>query len=96
MKRVIYLTHKSHRTMTTLFLMAGSVEVSNSRARAATTFLARSSCCRHSLPVNERNLTFYFIRAVLRENLSLEFPTRPNTSQAVQPQKMVKGLKFRI
>ena len=29
-------------------------------------------------------------------NLSLEFLTRSNTNQAAQPQKMVKGLKFRM
>ena len=32
----------------------------------------------------------------LGENLSLGFPTRSDTNGAVQPQKMAKGLKFRI
>ena len=30
------------------------------------------------------------------EKLSSEFPTRSDTNQAVQPQKMAGGLKFRI
>ena len=30
------------------------------------------------------------------ENLSLVFPTRSDTNWAVQPQKMARGLKFRI
>ena len=30
------------------------------------------------------------------ENLSLGCPTRCDTNQAVQPQKMARGLKFRI
>ena len=32
----------------------------------------------------------------MRENRSLGFPTRSDTNQAVQPQKMARGLKFRI
>ena len=31
---------------------------------------------------------------MLRENLSLGFPTRSDTNQAVQPQKIARGLKF--
>ena len=31
-----------------------------------------------------------------QEYLSLGFPTRSNTNQAVQPQKMARGLKFWI
>ena len=34
--------------------------------------------------------------ASLQENLSLRFPTRSDTNRAVQPQKMDRGLKFRI
>ena len=33
---------------------------------------------------------------VSRENIFSEFPTRSNTNRAVQPQKMVRDLKFRI
>ena len=36
------------------------------------------------------------IRDALRENPSLGLPTRSNTNQAVQPQKMARGLKFKI
>ena len=36
------------------------------------------------------------IRAVSRENLSSGFPTRSDTNRAIQPQKMVEDLKFRI
>ena len=36
------------------------------------------------------------IGATSRKNLSLGFPTRPDTNQAVQQQKMAMGLKFRI
>ena len=36
------------------------------------------------------------IRAFLRENRSLGFPTRSDTNQAVQQQKMARGLKFWI
>ena len=32
----------------------------------------------------------------IARNLSLVFPTRSVTNQAVQPQKMARGLKFRI
>ena len=35
-------------------------------------------------------------RASLWENRSLGFPTRSDTNRAVQPQKMARGLKFRI
>ena len=38
----------------------------------------------------------FAILASLRENRSSGFPTRSDTSQAVQPQKMARGLKFRI
>ena len=31
-----------------------------------------------------------------RKSLSYGFPTRFNTNPAVQPQKMVRGLKFRV
>ena len=34
--------------------------------------------------------------AVSQENLSSGFPTMFNTNQAVQPQKIVRGLKFQI
>ena len=34
--------------------------------------------------------------ASLWENRSLGFPTRSDTNRAVQPQKMTRGLKFRI
>ena len=37
-----------------------------------------------------------FIDAISCENLSSRFPTRPETNWAVQPQKMARGLKFRI
>ena len=33
---------------------------------------------------------------MLQENLSPGFPIRSNTDWAVQPQKMVRGLKFQI
>ena len=36
------------------------------------------------------------IRAASKENLSPGFPTRPDTNQAVESQKMIRGLKFRI
>ena len=32
----------------------------------------------------------------IRENLSSGLPTRSDTNQAVQPQRMARGLKFRI
>ena len=32
----------------------------------------------------------------MRENLSSGFPTRSDTNLAVRPQKMARGLKFRI
>ena len=32
----------------------------------------------------------------MRENRYSGFPTRSDTNQAVQPQKMARGLKFRI
>ena len=38
----------------------------------------------------------YFIQAASLENPSSAFPTRSDTKRAVQPQKMVRGLKFRI
>ena len=36
------------------------------------------------------------ILAASRQNLSLRFPTRSDTNQAVQPHKMARRLKFRI
>ena len=39
---------------------------------------------------------FNFKRALSQENLSSGFPTRLDTIQAVQPQKMATDLKFRI
>ena len=41
-------------------------------------------------------LTYSFNSAALPENLSAGFLTRSNPNQAVQPQKMAKGLKFLI
>ena len=38
----------------------------------------------------------YMIRASLRENRSSGFPTGSDTNRAVQPQKIARGLKFRI
>ena len=40
--------------------------------------------------------TAYFTYAVSRENLSLGFLTRASSNWVVQPQKMARGLKFRI
>ena len=37
---------------------------------------------------------FYNIFAASRENLSLGFPTRSDTNQTLQPQKMGRGLEF--
>ena len=37
-----------------------------------------------------------YIKAVSQQNLSLGFPTGPYTNGAVQPQKVARGLKFRI
>ena len=54
---LFYLTHRSHMTIITLFLMAGSVEISSSLAKAAIHFLARLSFCRHSFPVTKKNDT---------------------------------------
>ena len=38
----------------------------------------------------------FIIRAASRENLFSGFPTRSATNRGVQPQKMARGLKFRI
>ena len=43
-------------TTVTLFLMAGSLEVSNSLASAAMHCFAKSSFCRHSFPESEVRL----------------------------------------
>ena len=49
--------------------------------------------------ITKRNVcTLYcsnVIWAMLRENLSSEFPTRSDTNQAVQSQRMARGWKFR-
>ena len=52
---LMYLTHKSHITTVTLFLMAGSSEVSNSLARVAMHCLAKSSFWRHNFPDKDKN-----------------------------------------
>ena len=41
-------------------------------------------------------LSFLSIPAVSLENLYLGFPTRSDTNLAVQPKKLVRGLKFGI
>ena len=42
------------------------------------------------------NLYRYNKRACARENQQIGLPTRSDTNQAVQPQKMARGWKFRI
>lgn len=49
----VYRIQRSHMTMTTLLRTATSSHTSSSRTRAGMLFFARSSCCKHSLPVKE-------------------------------------------
>ena len=39
---------------------------------------------------------YFCLYAASQENRSSGFPTRSDTNRAVQPQKMARGLKFRI
>lgn len=49
----VYRIQRSHMTMTTLLRTATSLHTSSSRTRAGMLFFARSSCCKHNLPVTE-------------------------------------------
>lgn len=49
----VYRIQRSHITMTTLLRTATSSHTSSSRTRAGMLFFARSSCCKHNLPVTE-------------------------------------------
>ena len=54
--------------------------------------------CSMEVKVTSRNIfpPEKYDPAMLQENLSSGFPTRSDTNQAVQPQKMARGLKFQI
>lgn len=71
----VYRMQRSHITMTTLLRTATSSHTSSSRTRAGMLFFARSSCCKHSLPVTEKSkmsglcsfliLSLYFLQIYL-------------------------------
>lgn len=51
----VYRIQRSHMTMTTLLRTATSSHTSSSLTRAGMLFFARSSCCKHSLPITEES-----------------------------------------